>query len=197
MDPASPRLLETLGMLPILHAPSRPLTVAVAGPMADQLAGEALKWREVQRVYSLHPLKVRDRRVEVVQALPAASVDVLILSPEQQPAHWWAALAKDGILLASTGEQARWMQLLDAFRSKLGKATPWRNWVPQPIYGVIGRNGPAKAGRTRQPPKAAKHLSSQYLPVLFTFARDELPMAFTRSTVRLANQPGSTHELAR
>lgn len=196
MDLASPRLLETLGMLPILHAPAGPITVAVAGPLADQLAGEALKWREVQKVYSLHPLKIKDRRIEVVKVLPRGAAHVVMLSPEQQPGPWWPALAKDGIIIASTGEQGAWQRLLDDFRKHLGTATPWRNWLPQPLYGAIGRNGPAKAGRTRQPPKAAKHLSPQYLPVLFTFARDELPMAFTRSTVRLANQPGSVHELA-
>lgn len=184
-----PRLSETVGMLPILHAPEGELTVAAAGPMQDVLVEEALRWRDVRTIYVLSVSVHRDPRVQKVEKVPAASLHALLLSPEQDPAPWWSALAKDGVVSASTSDKGVWQERLTAFRAQLGRATPWRNYLPVPLYGVIGRNGPAKAGRVRQPRKSARHLSSQYLPVLFTFGRDELPMAFTRSSVRIANQP--------
>lgn len=192
------RLIETVGMLPILHAPEGDITVAAVGTMQDVLVEEALHWRDIKKVYVLSASTHRDPKVTLVEKLPAASIHALLISPEQEPGPWWPALAKDGVISASTSDKRRWQALMDSFRTQLGKATPWRNYLPAPLYGVIGRNGPAKAGRTRQPRKKSLHLSPQYLPVLFTFARDELPMAFTRPKVRIANQPeGVSHELAR
>lgn len=176
-------------MLPILHAPNGPLTVAAVGPFAAEMAAEALKWHDVKTLYVLTPVPLKDHRIKVVKTLPAGEVQVLLLSPEQRPSPWWGALAKDGVIMATTGDQKAWQSLLDEFRLRLGKATPLRNWVPKTLFGVMGRNGPAKAGRTRQPPKGAAHLSAQYLPVLFTFSKDELPIAFTRQSVRIANHP--------
>jgi len=190
------RLLETVGMLPILHGKQGPLTVAVAGPMAEMLATEALKWHDVTRLLTLAPLHVKDRRVEVVRSLPAKGVDVLLLSPDQRPDQWWAALAPNGIIGASTTDAAAWPLLLNAFRCELGRVSPWRNYLPRPIFGALGRNAALKPVRNRQPPKGAAHLTSQYLPTLFTFSKDELPIAFTRGCVRLANHPGSEYELA-
>lgn len=189
------RLMETVAMLPILHGKQGPLTVAVAGSMADVMAVEALKWRDVQRLLTLAPLPTKDRRIEVVQALPAKQVDVMLLSPDQRPDQWWAALSQDGIMAASTTDAAIWPKLLDDFRCQLGRVTPWRGYLPKPIYGTLGRNAALKPVRNRQPPKGASHLTAQFLPSLFTFAKDELPIAFTRSCVRLANHPGSEYDL--
>lgn len=191
------RLLETVGMLPLLHARTGGITVSVAGPMAEALAREALKWRDVQTLYTFQQLGIKDRRIQIVRTLMPHSVDVVLLSPEQRPGPWWAALSRDGIISACTSEQSMWPKLLDDFRCQLGSVVPWRNYLPRPLYGALGRNAATKAVRTRQPPKAAAHLTVQYLPSLFTFAKDELPMAFTRSCVRVANQPGSAYELAR
>src|SRR6056297_405553 len=130
------------------------------------------------------------------RSLPAKGVDVLLLSPDQRPDQWWAALAPNGIIGASTTDAAAWPLLLNAFRCELGRVSPWRNYLPRPIFGALGRNAALKPVRNRQPPKGAAHLTSQYLPTLFTFSKDELPIAFTRGCVRLANHPGSEYELA-
>jgi len=124
------RLLEAVVMLPILHAPAGKLTVAAVGPMAEQMAAEALRWREIAKVYLLDkPKTLKDRRIEVISKLPAGTVQVLLLSPDQSPAPWTYTLAKDGM-----------------------------------------------------------RLSRQYLPCLFTFGKDELPVAFCH---RPAKMPAS------
>ncbi len=177
-------------MLPILHAKKGSLVVAAVGPMAEDLAREALRWREVATVYLLAPPKtIKDRRIKIVAPIPQGKVDVMLVSPEQRPDPWMSSLAPGGIINVASVQPLRWKELSQALHETTGSATPWRNWLPTPIYGALAKNSQDKPQRTRQPPKGAKHLSPQYLPVLFTFAKDELPMAFTRSDVRIANQP--------
>lgn len=191
------RLIESVVMLPFLHAKKGDLAVAAVGTLADEMAAEALRWREVRTLFMQHPPKtVRERRVTVVQTLPRAGIDVLLLSPEQSPAPWLPALSPGGVVNPTTAFPAKWTQERELLTKAFGTATPWRNYLPRLIYGVLGKNSPGKPQRTRQPPKGAKHLSEQYLPCLFTFARDELPLALPQSGVRIANQPGTSYEFA-
>ena len=180
MEIVRERLQETLGMLPVLHAPTGKLTVAAAGPMAEQLTAEMLRWRDVEKAYLMAPPRaIKDRRVEVAAPFPRGKVHVMVLSPEQAPDPWLPMLAKDGIIIASTTHTDKWEGLRRSLSNYTGSATPFRNWLPTPIYGVLAKSGQGKVSRNRQPPKGARHLSPQYLPSLFTFSKDELP--FNRS----------------
>lgn len=172
------RLLEVAAMLPILHLPAGPITAAAVGPFADQMAREALRWRDVRRVYIIDKTTINDRRVVPVDTLPAARVDVLLLSAEQAPKPWLQALAVNGVISTLTGTVSKVRPLRSGLQHDLGNATPWRDWLPAPLYGVLAKNGPTKVQRQRNPPAASKHLSRQYLPCLFTFAKDEMPLVF-------------------
>lgn len=64
-------------------------------------------------------------------------------------------------------------------RELFGNACPWRDHLPTPIYGVMSMVGSAQSPkRLRKPPPAATHLTEKFLPCLFTFAKDELPLVF-------------------
>jgi hypothetical protein len=185
-----PRLFESVVMLPILHAPNGQLVVACAGPMAEDMAAEALRWREVVTCYLMAPpRKLRDRRIQVVTPLPLNACHVVCLTPEQDPKSWLRHLAKGGVICASSVIPAKWGPMRADLAEQMGNATPWRNYLPQPLYGCLAANQPEKVTRIRQPPKGAKHLSSGYLPSLFTFAKDEMPVAFTRQTAKVSAAP--------
>jgi hypothetical protein len=181
------RLAEVAAMLPILHARPGGLVVGAAGPMAEGMALEALRWRDVSRVLVLRPLpKVHDRRVEVVKALPAAGVDVLCLSAEQSPRSFLQAVSQDGVVQTMTAVPSRLAEWRDRLKDAGYAHMPWRDHLPQCVWGLLGKNTrDRKIPRMRKPPAGARHLSEQFLPCLFTFARDELPVAFTRRDDRL------------
>ena len=178
MEVSPQKLVEVAAMLPILHVPAGAITVAAVGPMADQMAAEALRWRDVRQVFIIGKTAINDGRVKPVDRLPVGSVDVLLLSAEQAPKPWLKALAPGGVISSITGLASKVRPLRAGLQHDLGNATPWRDWLPTPIYGVLAANGPTKVQRQRNPPAASKHLSRQYLPCLFTFAKDELPLFF-------------------
>lgn len=172
------RLIEVAAMLPILHVPPGPITVATVGTHADLWAAEALRWRDVRTLYTLQGTRLMDGRVQAVGQLPERSINVLLLSPEQCPKPWLQVLAPNGVVSALTATPGKVRPLRAGLSHDLGNATPWRDWLPSPIYGVLAKSGIGKVERLRQPPAASKHLSRQYLPCLFTFAKDELPVIF-------------------
>ena len=174
------RFAEASALLPILHARPGTLRVAVLGPFAGLMAGNALRWRDTAEVLTFTELpEIQDRRVKVINALDPASVDVVLLSPEQLPGDKLIqALKPGGVLSTLTLEPEKWRGLTVALRKGIGSATPWREHLPQPLFGVLGCvGGPCK--RLREPPPSARRLTLQYLPCLFTFGKDELGSILT------------------
>ena len=57
-----------------------------------------------------------------------------------------------------------------------GNAVPWRAFTPSPVYGVVA--GASKPMRGRTVPKGCQYLTQNFLPSLFTFSKDEMPLAF-------------------
>lgn len=160
--------------------------VAVLGPHAAILATEALRWRDVS-VVSLVPLNlppVLGGRVSVVDKLEPASVDVLLTSPEQNPNVWLRAVRPGGVVQATTLDPSKANRVLAAMRASVGGAKPWREYLPQPIYGAIACLG-GTCKRLREPPSGTKRLTTQYLPCLFTFGKDELPLVFSSNPDKL------------
>ena len=172
------RLIEALALLPMLHAPQgRDTVVACLGPTADLTAADVLRWRDVAAVYSDRPLSVRDRRVRQGPP-PAAGCHVVVLSPGQAVADGAALLTPDGVLNATApGEDRAAAFLAQAREAFPRRIKPWREYLPEPLFGAL--MSPAGAPeRRRNPPGGAKRLSAQYLPCLFTFGADEVGMVF-------------------
>lgn len=174
-DPRDYRLTEALGMLAMLHAPIG-ATVACVGQTAGVCVPEILRFQDVVRVYSAAPLPFGDRRVESVSMPPLASCDLIVLAPDQSPRSYFASLKPGGMVQASTTVSDLWGGLYHHLRQDLGSAIPWRENLPAPLFGVLARQGNGTIQRLRTPPKSAKRLSSKFLPCLFTFAPDELPL---------------------
>jgi hypothetical protein len=157
----------------MLHAPQG-AAVAVLGPQAGLLLPEVLRWQDVRTVWtdSVHP----DRRIHV-GAPPPHSCDVVLLSQDTNPAPFFSVLRMGGVISASTKNIDLWGGLCRRLRTDLGLATPWRAPLAEPIYGCLAslrtKNG-AKLTRTREVPHSAEHLSTQYIPCLFTFSADEM-----------------------
>jgi hypothetical protein len=172
------RLVEALALLPMLHAPKgRETVVACLGPAADLMAADVLRWRDVVAVYSDRPLSMRDRRVQT-GAAPAGKCHVVALSPGQPLDAGVGLLTPDGVLNASAPTE----DLAPAFLAKARgtfprRVKPWREYLPEPMFGALMSPGGAPE-RQRDPPGGAKRLSAQYLPCLFTFGADEVGSVF-------------------
>lgn len=187
------RVTEALALLPMLHVPvQKGLVVAAVGPYADVMVAESSRWPDVSKILVTHQpdKRLRDRRIEYVSILPAKEVDVLLLSPEQDPEPWIAALRPNGLIQASTVDPRRFQQINNTFRTEMGHTVPWREHLPLPLYGAMARAGPeAPSKRVRQPPKSARRLSKNYLPSLFVFGKDEIALALKQEA---ATQNGAS-----
>lgn len=174
------RFTEVAALLPLLHVSPGKTTVAVVGPVAGHMAGEALKWRDTEKVYVLDPTALaNDRRISAVAEIPPASVDAMLLSPDQAPESWAKAVKPGGIIQVMTMDPTKFNALHTKMRELFGNAVPWREHLPTPIYGVMSTVGSKNAPkRLRKPPPAATRLSEKYLPCLFVFGKDELPLVF-------------------
>jgi hypothetical protein len=177
------RLVEACALLPMLHlSAAQKNTVACIGPQAEVLAADVLRWPDVQRVYLLEPpIMIRDRRVNIGTP-PPASCNLVICSPNEDPVDVLVSIAPRGLINVCTTLLDRAPAMYAAMRIHFRNITPWREWLPEPLYGAMASPAGGKQTRQRHPPKAAKRISSQYLPCLFTFGKDELPLVLPRKT---------------
>ena len=161
----------------MLHVPQggRRVVVAVAGPLSRELADELRRWPDVGTLYvPPHTATPKDSRIRVAPSLPIGEVDLVVLSPEQNPHPFLPALRPGGIIQASTYAPHLWGPLRKRLQADVGSSMPWREHLPKPLYGVLSRLGPSAPKRVREVPKTATRINKQFLPCFFTFGRDEL-----------------------
>lgn len=170
------RLVEACALLPVLYLPTGgKLTVACLGPQEEVLAAEVLRWPDITTAWvSATPRLLRDKRLRV-GVPPVNSCDAVIASPGTDPAPILHALKPDGILNASANEACA-AKLLVSLRTIFPYVLPWRQWLPEPLYGALCCADEAPA-QHRQPPRGARNLNRRYLPSLFAFGSDEVPLA--------------------
>lgn len=158
----------------MLHLPTGgKLTIACYGPQEEILAVEALRWPDVTTVWlSAAPRLLRDKRARVGLP-PANSCDAVLMSPGIDPAPMLHALKPDGVLNASANA-AFAGKLLTSLRAVYPNVLPWREWLPEPLYGALCCAADDLT-QHRQVPRGAKHLNRRYLPTLFAFGSGEVP----------------------
>lgn len=177
------RIIETLALLPLLHCRQGPTSIAVMGPLAADMAAEALRWRDTVKIYCLADIAINDRRIEKVKDIPKNSCNALLLSPEQAVPHFAVSVLKPGgCVQTTTVDPLKIRPLLSAMTDVAGKAVPWRAYTPSPIWGALGCIGTSPV-RFRDLPKETRYLSDKYLPFLFTFSKDELPFVFSKKSL--------------
>jgi hypothetical protein len=188
------RLVEVLALLPILHVPpGKAVDIGVVGPYSDIMAQEVHRWPEVQRIHLLaKPQHAMTRKYVLSATMPR--VDVLLLSPEQDPTPWLRCVKPGGLIQASTTDPGQFQALVAGLSSNAGNAVPWREHLPRPLFGVLSNIGTTKPQRYRQPPKAVQRLTTQYLPCLFTFGKDEIHLAFRQPTSTIAPVTERAHD---
>jgi len=174
------RFSEVAALLPLLHVRPGKTVVGVVGPVGELMAVEVLKWRDTETVYTVdQKITLNDRRINTVKEMPPASVDVMLLSPDQAPDAWAKIVKPGGVIQAMTLDPTKFRALHTHMRELFGNAAPWREHLPTPIYGVMSVvGGQTTPKRLRKPPPAATRLTEKYLPCLFTFGKDELPLVF-------------------
>lgn len=168
------RLIEASALLPFLYAKKGKITVGAVGVLDDRMGPHMLQWRDVEKLVLTRKVPIRDSRVEIVQQLPEGKLDLLLLSPEQNPQLFIKALAPGGVIQATSADPGKLIRFKDFLKTHLGNAVPWREYLPTPLYGVMAKNAADKPVRERNPPPSAKRITKQYLPCLFTFGKDEL-----------------------
>lgn len=163
---------------------SGPTTVLLVGPLAALMAPEALRWRDTTEVWTDVPLPIKDSRIKLIPDDKAFSlvnkIDVLLLSPEIAPELFISVLKNGGIVQASTFDDTKVNALRTNIKTLTGSAVPWREYVPAPLWGMIGCLG-SSPRRVRRPPEGAKRITERFLPALFSFGKDEIPLVFGSS----------------
>lgn len=179
----------------MLHlSAARKNTVLCTGPQAEILAADVLRWPDVERVYLIDPpLIVRDKRI-VHGPAPVASCQLVTCSPNDDPSPHLHAVAPGGLINVSTAILANARGLYQGMRVLFRSITPWRDWLPDPLYGAMASPGGGRLLRQRHPPKTAAHLSSQYLPCLFTFAKDEVSWVLPQAVAHAQSPAGPTSD---
>lgn len=173
------RLAEVLALLPMLHVPRRDsLTVVVSGKLAPGMASEVQRWPDVKQIIVAgHPAPKEqpNKRLRFTDLPAPACADLVLLSPEDDPRPLLASLRRGGVINVTTFDETLWGPVVRKMKADIGSATPYREYLPLPIYGVLGRLGGSPT-RVRQPPASAKRLHSKYLPNLFCFGKDEITL---------------------
>lgn len=177
------RYAEAAALVPMLHARQGPTVVRVAGPLSALLAAEALRWRDTTEVWVDQPLPlIKDSRVQVVPSPPnmfnhVGFFDIVLLSPEMDPEPFAPLLKKNGLIQASTYADGRVIALRNKIKKMTGGAVPYREYLPETLWFVIGTVG-SMPRRVRRPPDGAKRVTERFLPALFSFGKDEIPFVF-------------------
>ncbi len=171
------RLAEVATVVPMLHAPAGKVTAAILGPAAGAWAAHLLRWRDVERLHLPSEIVIKDPRVTHEPPTPG-SLHLLLLSPEQVPTPWVRLLHQDGVLQSMTLSQDRVAGLVKLQRALMGHHVPWREHLPQPVYGLLSRVGSSPPKATRRLPNSTQRLTERYLPSIYLFGRDELPLVF-------------------
>jgi hypothetical protein len=175
------RYAESAALVPLLHVRPGPTVVRVAGPLSALLAAEALRWRDTAEVWVDQPIQIKDSRIKVVPTKEMFNhvnfFDVVLLSPDMDPEAFAPLIKKGGLIQASTYTDGRVIALRDKIKKMTGGAVPYREYTPEPLWFVIGAVG-SMPRRVRRPPDGAKRVTERFLPVLFSFGKDELPFIF-------------------
>lgn len=165
----------------MLHVRPGPTVVRVAGPLSALLAAEALRWRDTVEVWVDQPIPIKDSRVKVVPTKDMFNhtnfFDVVLLSPDMDPESFAPLIKKGGLIQASTYTDGRVITLRNKIKQMTGGAVPYREYLPETLWFVIGVVG-SMPRRVRRPPDGAKRVTERFLPALFSFGKDELPMVF-------------------
>lgn len=177
------RYAEAAALVPLLHVAPGPTTVLVSGSLAPLLTLEALRWRDTVKVLTDVPSTIKDSRIEVNKIPPLNSLDVVLLSPEIDPAIFVPLLKKSGIIAASTYSDSKVGPLRTQIKTLTGNAVPYHEFLPESLWLVLGSVGSAPK-RVRKPPDGARRVTERFLPAMFSFGKDEIALVFGKE------QPG-------
>lgn len=168
------RYAEVSALVPMLHVKPGPTVVRVVGSLAPLLAAEALRWRDTTEVWADSPM-INDSRLKLGKEMP--QFDVILLSPDIDPEPFTALLKKGGIIQASTYADGKVTALRDKLKKLTGFAIPYREYLPETLWLMLGSMG-SSPKRLRKPPDGARRVTERFLPALFSFGKDELPLVF-------------------
>lgn len=174
------RYAEASALVPLLHVAPGVTTVFAAGSLSPLLAAEALRWPDTRSVMTDIQTPVNDARVTVNKTPTPGTVDAVLLSPEIDPTPYVNLLNKNGIIVASTYVDAKVNGLRNKLRTLTGSAIPYREFVPETLWLVIGSR--TKPQRVRRPPDGARRITERFLPLLFSFGKDEIPLVFGKDS---------------
>lgn len=187
MGPAY-RFVEACALLPMLFVPcNRDNAVFCTGAQAEALAADCLRWRDVKTVYlTAPPIRLdpsrspvlKDKRIVVASKPPVGSCAAVLTSPGEDPDLYLHTLTADGIVCVSRDVVAEVQPMLWHMRRLFPKSVvPWREFLPQELYGCLA--SPAGVPkRQRNVPGGAKRLNDGHVKLMLTFAADEIPLVF-------------------
>lgn len=172
------RFLEAYTILPLIHLPLQPISVAVFGAHAPHLTLELLRWPEIRRVFTPRIFNLPRPDARVHWNLPLKnSCHLVLCSPNMSWKKAVSFLHPSGLLVASLTSLAHVPVFYAEIRNFFPGYAPWREYCPDPLYGVLATLN-TKPQRYRDPPKSTKRITKQYLPCLFTFGKDEMAWIF-------------------
>ncbi len=202
------RFVEACALMPMMFVPqNRENAVMCTGAQAETLAAHALRWRDVTCVYlrekPIRPLsapndpifKDKGKRVIVTHTPPVGSCSAILTTPGEDPDPYLGALTADGVCCVSRYDVDEVQPMFWHMRRLFRAIVPWRDFIPQELYGVLACPR-GKPEVRRDAPTSAKRMNRQYVTgVMLNFAQEELPMVYGPPSVKTdkAPPPKATH----
>ena len=182
MVPGGEVFAESIGILPLLHAPLRPLRGLVVGKHGSPLGAVLLRYPDTVGVayfQSTPPNHGKARQVPSLSLLDAP-VDVAAVAVEGSPIESAGAvrqcMAPDGVAVVATSDFRRAYETLGGLKRIFPYVAPMRVYLPERCALFLCSAVPAR--KTRACPEWSRHLSDQFVPTLFTFSKDEYRAIF-------------------
>jgi hypothetical protein len=172
---------EAISIVPFVHTKPKPgLRCLVVGFEASPLGALYVRYPETGQVLYYKTKALDHGKAKVLPGIAQATdinwkADVAAVAVPGSPLNEIATirplLADDGVLAVAIDDSKKANEIRLALKVQFPFVIPYRAHLPEPAVFFICSRAPV--ARARPVPDSADHLSDQYLPCLFTFAKDE------------------------
>jgi hypothetical protein len=172
---------ESIAIVPFVHTPKKPgLRGLIVGYEATPAGALLLKYPETGQILYYKTTAPDHGKAKQLPGIAVATdinwkADITVIAIQGTPMNELAAIrpliADDGLVAIAVDDYKKSNDVRKSLKAMFPFVVPYRAHMPEPIVFFLCSRATVK--RCRPVPDSAEHLSDQYLPCLFTFAKDE------------------------